>query len=69
MVACFYTAGDEQGSAINNLDIASAPQLSKSGLCNIKLCVTLGIGKMLLSLICVLLLPGMPFKLTMFRFG
>jgi len=41
MVACVYTVGDEQGSAINNLDIASALQLSKSGLCNIKLCVTL----------------------------
>jgi len=40
MVACFYTVGDEQGSAINILDIASALQLSKSGLSNIKLCVT-----------------------------
>jgi len=42
MISCFYTVGDEQGSAINNLDIASALQFSKSGLCNIELRVTLG---------------------------
>jgi len=48
MVTCLYTA--EQCSAINNLSIASALQLSKSGLCNLKLCVTLGsIQKVLLS--------------------
>jgi len=40
MVACFYTV--EQCSAINNLNIASALQLFRSGLCNLKLCVTLG---------------------------
>jgi len=39
-VACFYTA--EQCSAINNLSIVSALEFSKSGLCNLKLCVTLG---------------------------
>jgi len=32
----------EQCSAINNLSIASALQLSKSGVCNLKVCVTLG---------------------------
>jgi len=36
----FYTV--EECSAINNLSIASALQLSKSGLCILKLCVTLG---------------------------
>jgi len=41
MVACFYIV--EQCSAINDLSIASALQLSKSGVCNLKLCVTLGI--------------------------
>jgi len=40
MFACFYTV--EQCSAINNLSIASALQLSKSGLFNLKLFVTLG---------------------------
>jgi len=40
MVACFHTV--EKCSAINNLSIASALQLSKSGICNLKLCVTLG---------------------------
>jgi len=40
IVTCFYTV--EQCSAINNLSIASPLQLSKSGLCNLKLCVTLG---------------------------
>ena len=40
MVACFYTV--EQWSAINNLSIASALQLSRSGLCNLNLCVTSG---------------------------
>jgi len=40
VVACFYTV--EQCSAMNNLSIASALQLSKSGLCNLKLCVILG---------------------------
>jgi len=40
MVACFYTI--EQCSAINNLSTASALQLSKSDLRNLKLCVTLG---------------------------
>jgi len=38
MVACFYTV--EQCSAINNPSTASALQLSKSGLCNLKLSVT-----------------------------
>jgi len=38
MVACLYTV--EQRSAINNLSIASALLLSKSGLCNLKLFVT-----------------------------
>jgi len=38
MAACFYAV--EQCSAINNLSIASALQLSKSGLCNLKLYVT-----------------------------
>jgi len=40
MVACFSAV--EQCLAINNLSIASALQLSKSGLCNLKLCVALG---------------------------
>ena len=40
MVACFYTT--KQCSAINNLTIASTLQFFKSGLCNLKLCVTLG---------------------------
>jgi len=38
MVACLYA--EEQCTAINNLSIASALQLSQSGLCNLKLCVT-----------------------------
>ena len=46
MVACFYT--EEQCSAINKLSIASALQLSKSGLCNLKLCVKLGSTQQLL---------------------
>jgi len=41
MVACFYTVV-EQCSAINNLSIASALQVSKSGVCNLKLRVTFG---------------------------
>ena len=40
MVACFYTV--EQWSAINNRSIASALQVSGSGLCNLNLCVTSG---------------------------
>jgi len=53
---------------------SSALQLSKSGLCNLKLCVTLrSLQKVCLisvsqSLIWVLLLPVMPFKLTIFRY-
>jgi len=41
MVACFYTVV-EQCSPINNLSIASALKLPNSGVCNLKLCVTLG---------------------------
>jgi len=41
----------EQCSAINNLSIASALQLSKSGLCNLKHCVTLGNMQKFFSLI------------------
>jgi len=49
MVARFYTA--EQCSAINNLNmIASSLQLSKSVICNLKLCVTsAGMHKVLQS--------------------
>jgi len=48
MVACFYIM--EQCSAINNLSTASALQLSKSGLRNLKLCVTLeGMQKLFYS--------------------
>jgi len=39
MVACFYAV--DQCSAINKLSIVSDLQFSKSGLCNLKLCVTL----------------------------
>jgi len=61
------TATVKQCSAINNLSIASALRLSKSGLCNFKFCVALGsMQKMFFSFIWVLLLPVMPFKLTMF---
>jgi len=47
MVACFYTV--EQCSAINYLSIASALQLSKSGLCNLKRVMSGGTQKVLLS--------------------
>jgi len=41
MVACFYTV--EQCATINNLSITSATRFyCKSGVCNLKLCVTLG---------------------------
>jgi len=49
MVAYFYTV--EQRTAINNLSIASALQLYKSGFCNLKLCVTFGACKKYFSLI------------------
>jgi len=66
IVTCFYTV--EQGSAINNLNIASALQLSKSDLCNLKFCVTFVSMQKLLSPIWVLMLPVMPFTLTLFRY-
>jgi len=48
IIACFYTV--EQCSALNNLSTASALQLSKSGLCNSKICVTFGnMQKVILS--------------------
>jgi len=65
IIACFHTG--EQCSAINNLSIASALQLSKSGLCNSKLCVTLGnMQKVLQSYLSAF--ATMPFNLTMFRY-
>jgi len=64
MASCFCTV--ELCSAINNLSIASGLQLSKSGLCNFVL--HLGACKKLFSLIWVLLLPVMPFKLTVLRY-
>jgi len=66
IVTCFYTV--EQGSAINNLNIASALQLSKSDLCNLKFCVTFVSMQKLLSPIWMLMLPVMPFTLTLFRY-
>ena len=66
IVACFYTV--EQCSATNNLCIALSLQLSKSGFCNLKLCVTFGACKKYFSLLSMLLLPVMPFKLTVFRY-
>jgi len=65
IVSCFYTI--EQSSAINNLNIASALQLSKSALCNLKLCVIFVSKQKLVILIWVLLLPVLPFTLTLFR--
>ena len=44
--ACFHTV--EQWSAINNLSKASALQLSRSDLCNLKLCVAFVIMKKVL---------------------
>jgi len=57
----------EQCSAINNLSIASALQLSKSGLCNLKLCYIRKHAKVLLSYLSAFL-PFMPFKHAIFRY-
>jgi len=48
------------------MNIASALQLSKSGRCNFVL--YLGACKKFFSLIWVLLLPAMPFKLAVLRY-
>ena len=67
IVACFHTA--EQCSATNNLSTASALQLSKSDLCNFKLCVTfVNMQKLPYSYLSAFATCYMPFTLTMFRY-
>jgi len=65
IVACFYRA--EQCSAINNLCTASALQLSKSDLCNLKLCDTfVSMQKLPYSYLSAFAACYMPFTLTLF---